>query len=232
MLSAPPDLDALQETLGHRFADPSLLALALVHRSYLNENRGVVEQNERLEFLGDAVLELVVTEHLYRTTTKPEGELTNWRSALVRREHLADVAAALHLGESLQLSKGEELSGGRTKAHILANAYEAVVGAVFLDAGLEVTRAFIHRTVLARLEDLIAAGKHIDAKSRFQEEAQQEFGVTPEYRLHEDQGPDHAKIFTMGLYIADDLVATGTGASKQAAEQDAAREGLRVKGWN
>lgn len=225
------DLVRLQEALGVTFADPRLLELALVHRSALNEQKELREHNERLEFLGDAVLELVVTEYLFRTTNKPEGELTNWRSALVRTEHLAEVAAELQLGDALLLSRGEELSGGRLKPYLLANAVEAVIGAVYLDAGLDAARSFVHDTILTRLERLLAEGKHVDPKSRFQELAQEHEGLTPEYRLVTESGPDHAKQFTMELLVGDEVVATGTGASKQAAEQAAAKAGLEARGW-
>ena len=225
------DLDKLQTKLGVRFKDVSILELSLVHRSYVNESNDVSEHNERLEFLGDAVLEIVVTEYLYRTTNKPEGELTNWRSALVRSENLAEAATDLELGNYLKLSRGEDLSGGRQKIHILANAYEAVIGAIYLDSGLEISKDFIDRTILSRLENILAAGKHIDAKSRFQELSQEHLGITPEYKLEWDKGPDHAKEFGMGVYINEELIATGSGQSKQAAEQDAAREGLLAKGW-
>jgi ribonuclease-3 len=225
------NLEELQDVLQVKFNDVKRLELALIHRSYVNENADVSEHNERLEFLGDAVLEIVVTEHLYRTTNKPEGELTNWRSALVCSENLAMTANGLGLGTYLKLSRGEELSGGREKTHILANAYEAVIGAIYLDSGLEVSRQFIERTILSRLEEILAAGKHIDSKSRFQELSQEHLGITPEYRLEWDKGPDHAKEFGMGVYINDELIATGKGQSKQSAEQDAAKEGLLAKGW-
>ncbi len=227
-----PEREVLEESLGHAFTDPTLLERALVHRSALNERKDLHEHNERLEFLGDAVLELVATEHLYRTTDRAEGELTNWRSALVRTEHLAEVAQVLGIGAALLLSRGEELSGGREKSSTLANALEAVIGAIYLDAGLDAARTFIERTILERLADLLAANRHVDPKSRFQELAQEHLGATPEYRLASEKGPDHAKEFTMDLIVLDEILASGTGASKQAAEQDAARRALEARGWS
>ncbi len=225
-------LDSLQATLDYRFQNPKLLETALVHRSFVNENRSVNEHNERLEFLGDAVLELVVTEYLYnKYPTKPEGDLTSWRSALVKGEHLAEVASELELGQYLQLSKGEARSGGREKAYLLANTFEAVLGALYLDAGYEVVRDFIARVLLPRLDQILKEGTHIDAKSSLQEKSQEKKSITPEYKVLKEAGPDHAKMFTIGAFFAAEQVGEGKGASKQIAEQNAARDALEKLKW-
>lgn len=225
-------LAELQKKLGVKFSNEKLLEVACTHRSYLNEHRSATEHNERLEFLGDAVLELAVTEYLYRNyPDKPEGDMTAWRSALVKGEQLAAVAAELELGEYLQLSKGESRSGGRTKAYLLANALEAVLGAVYLDAGYKVAQDVVTRLLLPRLEGILATGSHIDAKSRLQELAQEKESVTPEYRVIKEAGPDHAKEFTVGAYLAERKVGEGKGSSKQTAEQAAARDALEKLGW-
>lgn len=187
--------------------------------------------NERLEFLGDAVLELVVTEELYLMSDRPEGELTNWRSALVQGDHLAQVAAGLKLGEYLFLSRGEEASGGREKSSTLANALEALIGAMYLDQGFDATRTFIRTHILARLSDLLSQGKHRDEKSHFQEMAQEKTGKTPIYKTLRAEGPDHEKIFTCAVFIDSDQIAVGKGLSKQRAEQAAAKEALKKLGW-
>ncbi len=210
-----------------------LLRVAFIHKSYVNEKKDLKEHNERLEFLGDAVLELVVTEYLYKSyPNKQEGELTNWRSALVKGNHLSQVASELKLGEYLHLSRGEEHSGGRNKPHILANVMEALIGAVFLDRGYRVARKFIHDFILKHLDDIISQGLHIDGKSLFQEMAQGKVGKTPHYVVVSEVGPDHNKRFTMGAYIGEDLVAEGSGASKQKAEDAAARAGIKAMGWD
>jgi len=222
----------VQKKLGVEFNDIGLLQTALVHRSYINENYDIVEHNERLEFLGDAVLELIVTEYLFKNYDKDEGELTNWRSALVRTENLAIVSRALDLGSFLFLSKGEERSGGREKDHILANVFEAVVGAIYLDSGYDITKQFIEENILVHLDSILAEKKHIDAKSSLQEITQEKLSITPNYKLVSDSGPDHNKVFVMGVYFNDELVAKGEGSSKQNAEQDAAQNALELKGWN
>ena len=222
----------VQKQLGVEFNDIGLLQTALVHRSYINENYDIVEHNERLEFLGDAVLELIVTEYLFKNYDKDEGELTNWRSALVRTENLAIVSRALDLGSYLFLSKGEEHSGGREKDHILANVFEAVVGAIYIDRGYDVTKQFILDNILVHLEEILAEKRHIDAKSSLQEIAQEKLSITPNYKLISDSGPDHNKVFVMGVYFNDELIAEGEGSSKQNAEQSAAQNALDLKGWN
>lgn len=222
----------LEKQIGITFESHDLLRTAFVHRSYLNEHRNSkMQHNERLEFLGDAVLELVVTEHLYLTYPNPEGELTNWRAALVRGEMLAKIALELNLGEYLFLSNGEELSGGRQKDYLLANTFEALVGVIYLEKGYAVAQKFIIDLLLVRLEDILDTGKHIDPKTRFQELVQEKMSVTPIYELLHDTGPDHSKSFTMGAYIGDRLVGKGTGNSKQAAEQKAAEDALMKLKW-
>lgn len=223
---------ALEKKLGLSFKDWHLLRIAFVHRSYLNEHKeSKLESNERLEFLGDAVLELVTTEYLYSNYPNPEGELTNWRSALVKGEMLAKVARVLGLGEHLYLSHGEENSGGREKDYLLANTFEAVLGVVYLELGYEKARGVIERLLLVHLKNILEKGAHIDSKSKFQEIAQEKSGVTPVYQLIHDEGPDHDKTFTMGAYIGDRIVGKGKGSSKQSAEQKAAEDALKRLKW-
>ena len=223
----------LEEVIGIEFKDRSLIDLAFVHKSYINEHRdSKKEHNERMEFLGDAVLELVVTEYLYKNfPTKGEGVLTNWRSALVKGNHLAEIATELDLGIYLYLSRGEERTGGRKKNYILANTLEALIGAIYLDKGYELANKFINEQILNKLGSILELGLHIDSKSRFQEICQEEIGVTPEYKLITSEGPDHNKSFIMGVYIKDELVGQGSGSSKQKAEQEAATSGLKTKNW-
>lgn len=226
----PSSLTGLEKIIGVRFRSKDILHQALTHRSAIHE-RARIGHNERLEFLGDAVLQLVTTEYLYQLSSKPEGELTSWRSALVQGDHLQEVARELRLGEYLFLSRGEEVSGGRTKESTLANALEALIGAIYLDQGLDIARTFIHTFILTHLKQLLAKGKHKDEKSRFQEVAQQKTGITPTYETISETGPDHKKVFTCAVSIGTERVALGEGNTKQKAEQEAAREGLKVKGW-
>lgn len=221
------DLRELEERLNVRFKNRKLLETALTHRSYLNENPGLnLEQNERLEFLGDAVLELVVTEHLYKEYAMPEGVLTNLRASIVRGEMLAKVAAAWNLDAFLRLSRGERRDTGKARHFILANAVEAVLGAVYLDQGLTAARKLVHRDIIRLLPDVIEKGLHVDAKSRFQELAQERFRVTPAYQVLSETGPDHAKVFRVAATIGNDTWGEGFGSSKQEAEQAAARAAL------
>lgn len=229
-MSNPVSLSGLEQLAGVRFANKDLLHQALTHRSATHE-RAKNGHNERLEFLGDAVLQLITTEYLYQVTNKPEGELTSWRSALVQGDHLYEVAKELKLGDYLYLSRGEEASGGRTKTSTLANALEAFIGALYLDQGLEIAHTFIHTFILVKLKHLIAKGKHKDEKSKFQEIAQEKTGITPRYETVDEAGPDHKKMFTCAVFLGDDQVAMGEGATKQKAEQDAAKKALKVKGW-
>ncbi len=228
------DFSELEAGLKCKFKDPDLLRQALVHRSYLNENPSfVLPHNERLEFLGDAVLELVVTEFLYLNYPNPEGDLTNWRAALVNANMLGNIASDLGLEKFLYLSRGEAKdSGGKARQYILANAIEAVIGAIYLDQGLPAAVKFVNEFVIAKLPEVLAKSLHIDPKSRFQELAQEKFTVTPHYVVLSENGPDHAKVFQVGLYIAEELIATGEGSSKQEAQVAAAEAGLQAKNWS
>lgn len=223
----------IEKAIGVVFADKNLLDLAFVHKSYVNEAADRDAHNERLEYLGDAVLELAVTDYLYhKFPNNPEGDLTNWRSALVKGKNLAKVAKKLGLGEFLYLSRGEELSGGREKAYILANTVEALIGAIYLDGGFEVSRKFIMKHIVILLDEIISQGLDVDPKSRVQELAQEKLNITPRYELLSESGPDHDKKFVMGIYFGDDLVGEGTGSSKQDAEQSAAGDAMKKKLWN
>lgn len=218
--------------IGIQDNNPELLKQVFIHRSYVNEHRSEnLHSNERMEFLGDAVLELITTEYLYRNFDKDEGELTNWRSALVKGPTLAQVAQELELGKYLNLSRGEEKSGGREKDYLLANTIEALIGYIYLQGGYAKAQIFIHRFILIRLQHILEKNLHIDSKSFFQETAQETLGVTPTYDVMSEEGPDHKKIFTMGVYLNGELIAKGQGSSKQIAEQDAARNGLIEKKW-
>jgi len=222
----------LEKLIGIKFKNYDLLRIAFVHRSYLNEHKdSKLEHNERLEFLGDAVLELIVTEYLYSNFPNPEGELTNWRSALVKGEMLAKIAQQLKIGEYLYLSHGEEKSGGREKDYLLANTFEALIGVIYLDLGYAKAKQFVSKFLLVNLDEILKTGAHIDAKSKLQELAQEKVGKTPAYQLLHDEGPDHDKQFTMGAYIGDKLVGKGIGGSKQIAEQKAAEDSLQRLKW-
>lgn len=229
-MANPTSFAALEKLANVRFRKKELLSQALTHRSALRlkGNRG---HNERLEFLGDAVLQMIATEYLYFLSNRPEGELTNWRSALVQGNHLSKVAQELKLGDYVFMSRGEEASGGRTKTSTLANALEAFIGALYLDQGFEKTKEFVNAFILTKLDLLIAQGRHRDEKSVFQELAQETTGITPTYQSIDEVGPDHDKIFTCAVYIGEERVATGTGNTKQKAEQEAAGKAMRAKGW-
>jgi ribonuclease-3 len=229
-MAPPASLTILEKTIGISFRKKDLLVQALVHRSAVKE-RSQYGNNERLEFLGDAVLELATTDHLFHLSEKSEGELTNWRSALVQGEHLAEIAREIKLGEYLYMSRGEEASHGRDKSSTLANAVEALIGAIYLDQGFEKAREFCERFILRRLGSLLARGKHRDEKSLFQEKAQERIGITPHYDVVSEEGPDHDKVFTCAVFIGEEKVAEGAGNSKQRAEQAAAKAGLKAKGW-
>ncbi len=228
------DFYPLEKKLGLKFKNKNLLVQAFTHRSYLNENPGLgLEHNERMEFLGDAVLELVVSEYLYKNyPDKPEGEMTNWRAALVNAKMLSSVAEDLGLNEFLLLSRGESKEGGKARLYILANTIEAVIGAVYLDSGYEVSRDFIEKYVVDKLPVIIKNKLYKDAKSQFQEEAQERTGITPSYSVIAESGPDHKKIFTVGVFLSDQMAAKGQGSSKQEAEEDAAKEALKIKRWD
>lgn len=223
----------LEERLGHTFRDRSLLLQAVTHRSYLNEHTDFAySHNERLEFLGDAVLELVVTEHLYLTYANPEGDLTNWRAALVNAKTLAGISQELKFEEYLLLSKGEARDkDSKARMYILANAIEAIIGAIYLDGKMEAAAKFIHAHILRHLPTILALELYKDAKSKFQETAQELLGNTPTYKVLEEKGPDHQKEFTVGVFIGHELIAIGRGTSKQEAQVAAAEAGLEAKGW-
>ncbi len=228
------DFTEFQKRAGVEFQDQNLLTQAFVHRSYINENKNSgLSHNERLEFLGDAVLELVITDFLYQKyPTKTEGDLTAYRSSLVNAVTCSDIATKLGMNEYLLLSKGESKDNGRARQYILANTLEAFIGAVYLDQGYDISKSFIEREFTPLIEGIISAGSWIDAKSLFQEKAQEFDGITPSYKTVKESGPDHEKKFTVGVYVGKELVAQGEGDSKQDAEQSAAREALKSRGWN
>lgn len=218
-----------EQVLGVTYNNPELLITAFTHRSYLNEHRKTVsEHNERLEFLGDAVLELVVTEYLYTHYDEPEGIMTNWRSALVRTESIGAAAAAAGFEPLLRLSRGEKRSTGRAREQILANAYEAVVGSLYLDQGYEAAKAFIEKTVLATFDTILKSGSWMDPKSRLQEMIQNQEGFTPSYKVLGEEGPDHEKTFRVGVFVEGVLRGEGEGPSKQAAQVAAAEAALKT----
>ena len=228
------DFSQLEKKLSLEFKDKDLLMQSFCHRSFLNENHNLpLGHNERLEFLGDAVLELVVTEYLYKKyPDKPEGELTNWRASLVNAKKLSEIAEELELADFLLLSKGEAKETGKARKIILANAIEAFIGAIYLDLGYKKSQEFIEKYIIKYLPDILEKGLFRDAKSFFQEEAQEKAGVTPIYRVMKDWGPDHDKHFIIGVYLDKELVAKGEGSSKQEAEEVAAKEALKAKNWN
>lgn len=216
-----------QQTLGVTFTDVSLLVTAFTHRSYVNEHKKTVqEHNERLEFLGDAVLELAVTEYLYANYPEPEGILTNWRSALVRTESIGAAAARLEFDGLLRLSRGEKRGTDRARAQILANCYESVIGAVYLDQGYEAARAFIENSLLVTLPTILETGSWMDPKSHLQEIAQSIDNATPVYKVLKEEGPDHEKTFSIGVFVAGKLRGQGSGPSKQMGQQQAAERAL------
>lgn len=227
-------LEKLENKLKIRFNNQNLLKQAMVHRSYLNEHPdSVVGHNERLEFLGDAVLEIVVTEYLYLNfKDTDEGDLTNWRASLVNAKMLHVVATELDLEDYLYLSKGEAKDKNKkSRQYILANAVEALIGAIYLDQGLEVAKNFILKNIVCKLDEILKNESYLDPKSRFQEEAQDKKGITPHYEILNEEGPDHAKIFTVGLYLGEEKISDGVGSSKQEAQVDAATKGLLKMGW-
>ena len=226
-------MEEFEKKLGIDFKDKGLLKQAFIHRSYINENKSSgLTHNERLEFLGDAVLELVITDFLYKKyTDKAEGELTAYRSALVNADTCAEIAINLGMGPNLLLSKGESKDTGRARQYILANALEALIGAIYLDQGLDSAKDFIDKNFTGMIESIISKGSHVDNKSLFQEKAQEFDGITPAYKTIKESGPDHSKKFTVGVYLGKDLVATGEGDSKQEAEQEAAEKALSARGW-
>jgi len=216
-----------EDKLGGKFHNLELLVLAFTHRSYLNEHKkSVTEHNERMEFLGDAVLELVVTEYLYNNYSEPEGILTNWRSAMVRTESISAAGDRLGFDEYLRLSRGEKRGSTRAREQILANCFEAVTGAIYLDRGYDVAKKFITDNIIVTLKDILASGSWMDSKSRLQELAQSIESMTPHYRVLSEEGPDHDKIFKVGVFIDEKLRGEGEGPSKQIAQQKAAEAAL------
>ena len=227
------DFSKFEKKTGISLKDKDLLKQAFTHRSYVNENKAdSLVHNERMEFLGDAVLELVVTEYLYsKYPNATEGDLTSYRSALVNANTLSKVARDLDINEYLLLSKGEAKDEGRARLYILANTIEAIIGAIFLDQGYEVAKDFIAKNTFYLIEKIIEEKTWLDSKSHFQEMAQEHTGITPSYKTLKEEGPDHDKQFTIGVYLEKELVVSGEGSSKQEAEQDAARKALENKGW-
>lgn len=228
-------VEKLADKLGIKFNNIDLLQQAVTHRSYLNEHKDYkLDHNERLEFLGDAVLELVVTEFLYNNYPDPEGDLTNWRAALVNGEMLAKISGKLGVEEFLMMSRGEAKDTGKARQYLLANAFESITGAIYLDQGelgYEVAKDFILKNVVVELPEIIKNKTYMDPKSRFQEEAQEKVSITPSYKVLEESGPDHARKFVVGLYLGHELIASGEGMSKQEAQRNAASAGLEAKGW-
>jgi len=224
------EIKDLQDNLKVQFANPDLLVSALTHRSYLNENRSFhLAHNERLEFLGDAVLELIATRYLYDNyPSHQEGELTNFRSALVNYRMLSEIARRLGMEKYLLMSRGEAKDTGRARQVILANAIEAVIGAIYLDQGYDAAKEFILREVMVELPAIINEGAYLDPKSKLQEIVQEKKGVTPSYSVLSETGPDHDKVFLVGVYLGTDKVGEGKGPSKQEAEVSAAENALKV----
>lgn len=216
-----------EEKFGFTFNDPELLVSALTHRSYMNEHKkSAHEHNERLEFLGDAVLELAVTEFLYGNYSEPEGILTNWRAALVRTESISAAGHKLGLDSLMRMSRGEKRGTERARMQILANAFEAVIGAIYLDKGYNVAAEFIQNHIITTFEGILSTGSWRDPKSRLQEVAQRHDSQTPVYKVLEETGPDHDKIFVLGVYVGGKLKGKGSGPSKQSAQQQAAQDAL------
>ena len=217
-----------EEKLGGAFNDIEILITAFTHRSYLNEHKKTVKaHNERLEFLGDAVLELVVTEHLYNNYAEPEGILTNWRSALVRTESISAAAEKLGFNDYLRLSRGEKRGTERARAQILANCFESVIGAIYLDKGYEAAKQFLNPNLLFTLEEILSSGSWMDSKSRLQELTQSTENATPHYKVLTEEGPDHEKQFTVGVFVDNKMRGQGDGPSKQIAQQQAAETALK-----
>lgn len=222
-----PYIQFAKETMGFEYNDIQLLITALTHRSYVNEHRkSVTEHNERLEFLGDAVLELVVTDYLYRNYDEQEGILTSWRAALVRTESIGAAGHKLGYESLVRMSKGERQGSERARMQILANAFEATIGSLYLDQGYDAASKFIHEHILNKLDTILTEGSWRDPKSHLQEVSQRIDGATPVYKVMEEVGPDHDKVFTLGAYVNGKLMGRGTGPSKQAAQQEAAKNAL------
>jgi ribonuclease-3 len=228
------NISELEVIIGIKFNSQDLLLQSMVHRSYLNEHANFhLPHNERLEFLGDAVLELVVTDFLYKNYSEPEGELTNWRASLVNATMCATVATELQLEKFLLLSRGEaQDKNKKARNYILANAYESLVGAIYLDRGLETASDFIHKTIILKLPNIIENELYLDAKSKFQELSQEKYNITPTYKVLAESGPDHDKIFEVAVFIGEKKIASASGSSKQEAQMKAAQAGLQEKKWD
>ncbi len=226
------DINAFAKICNIQVKDEKLYIEAMTHRSYLNEHRDTDRNhNERLEFLGDAVLELVVTEHLFDKFQNPEGDMTAWRAALVNGEMLARVAKEIGIEPFLMMSKGEAQDTGRARNYLLANAVEAVIGAIHLDSGYQAAKSFIHTKIIVHLDEVLEKKLYLDPKSYFQEQAQEHEGTTPHYEVLSEEGPDHDRVFVMGIYLGKKIIAQGSGSSKQEAQREAAKKGLEAKGW-
>jgi len=228
------DFSNLEKQIDIKFKNRDLLIQAVVHRSYINEHPSFeLGHNERLEFLGDAVLEIVVTEYLfYKFPNTPEGELTNWRASLVNSKMLALVADEIELDDYIYLSKGEANDkNSKARQFILANAVEALIGAIYLDQGIRSAKKFIKQNMLSKLDNILANQLYLDPKSKFQEKAQEISGITPHYKVLSEKGPDHEKIFEVGLYLGEELISKAKGSSKQEAQVKAAAKGIKNKEW-
>lgn len=226
-MQTAPYQDFARDVLGFEFKNIDLLITALTHRSYVNEHKkSVSSHNERLEFLGDAVLELAVTDYLFNNYSEPEGILTSWRSSLVRTESIGDAGDKLGYESLLRMSRGEKHGSQRARQQILANAFEAVIGAIYLERGYGDAEEFIKKHILSKLDDILATGSWRDPKSHLQEVSQRIDSTTPVYRVLEAVGPDHDKLFTLGVYVGDKLMGQGSGPNKQFAQQEAARAAL------
>lgn len=226
-MQTAPYQDFAREELGFEFTNINLLITALTHRSYVNEHKkSVSEHNERLEFLGDAVLELAVTDFLFNTYSEPEGILTSWRASLVRTESIGEAGDKLGYEPLIRMSRGEKRGSDRARQQILANAFEAVIGAIYLERGYADAEAFITKHILSKLDNILASGSWRDPKSHLQEVSQRIDNETPQYRVLNEDGPDHDKVFTLGVYVGSKLMGRGVGPSKQSAQQHAARAAL------
>ncbi len=231
-MSKEIDLEKLKVELGIIIHQKALFQEALTHRSYLNEHKGYeYPHNERLEFLGDAVLELVVTENLFHNYENPEGELTSFRAALVNGDMLAKIGSELGLQDFLLMSRGESKDTGRARGYLVANAMEAIIGALYLDQGYDGAKDFILKQVMSHLPEVFEQNLHTDAKSRFQELSQEKMSITPSYRVIKEWGPDHDRHFVAGVYLGEEKIAEGEGASKQESQREAAKQALIAKGW-
>lgn len=228
-MQVAPYQEFAREKLGYEFKNIDYLVTALTHRSYVNEHKkSVTEHNERLEFLGDAVLELAVTDSLYRNYSEAEGILTSWRSSLVRTESIGEAGALLGYEPLLRMSRGEKNGSDRARQQILANAFEALIGAIYLERGYEDAEKFITKHITSKLDSILESGSWRDPKSHLQEVSQRVDGHTPVYKVLEETGPDHDKIFTLGVYVGDKLMGKGSGSSKQNAQQEAAKAALEA----